>query len=233
MSEKTDNFKNLVIVETNILWSRAKTSSAVSKVEQNRFNSLSNFSAEIFQNRQLINQTTDDIFRDRYNAMKSVKFDDPQAQTYKDLLEAQSRVDVLEHRHKLNQSMLDVAKMMQSINRQLIEVNETLQETNLNLNSFNTKNLEKNNEYLELLKSPLKVTNEEIEAIKVRNRDRLINLSQETSRFMEQIEEFNQLSHKNHADINEQILQNNNLSQEVERTREILNGFHEKLNHFM
>ena len=210
MSEKTDNFKNLVIVETNILWSRAKTSSAVSKVEQNRFNSLSNFSAEIFQNRQLINQTTDDIFRDRYNAMKSVKFDDPQAQTYKDLLEAQSRVDVLEHRHKLNQSMLDVAKMMQSINRQLIEVNETLQETNLNLNSFNTKNLEKNNEYLELLKSPLKVTNEEIEAIKVRNRDRLINLSQETSRFMEQIEEFNQLSHKNHADINEQILQNNN-----------------------
>ena len=92
-----ENLKRIYQTESSILWSRAQSVQIQSLVEENRFLNLQNFSAAFLGNRQLINQNTDDIFRDRYNLLKNTPTKNTNEKEYIDALEAQSRIDILEH----------------------------------------------------------------------------------------------------------------------------------------
>ena len=144
-----ENLKRIYQTESSILWSRAQSVQIQSLVEENRFLNLQNFSAAFLGNRQLINQNTDDIFRDRYNLLKNTPTKNTNEKQYIDALEAQSRIDILEHRSKLNHVMQEANIMMAAINRQLSEVVEMMQETNDQLINFNNRNLDKNKELLQ------------------------------------------------------------------------------------
>ena len=178
------NSKSLFNIESNILWSRGKTSAALSQVEQNRFNFLGAISGEVFQNRALINQTTDDIFRERYNSLRNIVPKNETIAKHRESMIVESRIDVLEHRHKLNKAMLDIGLMMASINRQLREVNETLLDTNERLNIFNNKNLEKNKELFLSQQDFSSISEEDVIALAEKNGERLSKLTQETEQLL-------------------------------------------------
>ena len=225
-----ETLKNLFNIETNILWSRGKTTATLSQVEQNRFNLLGTMSAEIFQNRVLINQTSDDIFRERYNFYRSIK---PQTETlsaYKDSLIAESRIDVLEHRHKLNQSMLDIGLMMASINRQLREISESLLDANERLNEFNRKNLEKNKSFTDSHTILNEVSEEELANLQVKNLQRLVKLAEETENFKSSIDH----TIKAEEQIKKDQLNLSNTSDacsaEIEEIRQIMHQYYENFN---
>lgn len=220
------NSKSLFNIESNILWSRGKTSATLSQVEQNRFNFLGAISGEIYQNRALINQTTDDIFRERYNSLRKITPANETIAKHKESLIVESRIDVLEHRHKLNKAMLDIGLMMASINRQLREINETLMDTNERLNTFNNKNLEMNKELFLSPQDFTKITEEDVVTLAEKNQTRLTMLTKETEDLLHSItktidEEVKiKLNYSEHAQISEKC------AQEIEETRKSILEYH-------
>jgi len=222
------NSKSLFNIESNILWSRGKTSAALSKVEQNRFNFLGAISGEVFQNRALINQTTDDIFRERYNYLRKIIPLNEVVINHKENLIVESRIDVLEHRHKLNKAMLDIGLMMASINRQLREVNETLLDTNERLNSFNNKNLEKNKDLFLSPNDFTKISEDDVIALAEKNRERLAKLTQETEQFLTSIAKTINDEEKIKLDYAEQIQTSKVCADQIEQTRQAIMDYHKK-----
>lgn len=222
------NSKSLFNIESNILWSRGKTSAALSQVEQNRFNFLGAISGEVFQNRALINQTTDDIFRERYNYLRKIIPLNEVVINHKENLIVESRIDVLEHRHKLNKAMLDIGLMMASINRQLREVNETLLDTNERLNSFNNKNLEKNKDLFLSPNDFTKISEDDVIALAEKNRERLAKLTQETEQFLTSIAKTINDEEKIKLDYAEQIQTSKVCADQIEQTRQAIMDYHKK-----
>jgi len=222
------NSKSLFNIESNILWSRGKTSATLSQVEQNRFNFLGAISGEVFQNRVLINQTTDDIFRERYNSLRKITPANEIIAKHKESLIIESRIDVLEHRHKLNKAMLDISLMMASINRQLREINETLMDTNERLNSFNTKNLEMNKELFLSPKDYSNISEEDVVNLAEKNHERLAKLTKETEDLLHSItktideEEKIKLDYLEHTQISQKC------AHDIEETRKAILEYHKK-----
>jgi hypothetical protein len=222
------NSKSLFNIESNILWSRGKTSAALSQVEQNRFNFLGAISGEVFQNRALINQTTDDIFRERYNSLRNIVPKNETIAKHRESMIVESRIDVLEHRHKLNKAMLDIGLMMASINRQLREVNETLLDTNERLNIFNNKNLEKNKELFLSQQDFSSISEEDVIALAEKNGERLSKLTQETEQLLLSISKTINDEEKIKLDYAEQLQTSKQCADQIELTRQAIIAYHNK-----
>jgi hypothetical protein len=235
MSNPKDNLmkeslKKLFNIESSILWSRGKTTATLSKVEQNRFGLLGTISGEIFQNRVLINQTSDDIFRERYNFYRSLEVQNQKLSSYRDILIAESRIDVLEHRHKLNKSMLDIGLMMASINRQLREVSESLLEANESLNEFNMKNFEKNKKFNDNHSISTDISDQEITDLQIKNLKRLEKLTEETENFKNLINETVLAEEKIKKDQIDLCKASETCSSKIEELRQNMLVYYEKLN---
>jgi hypothetical protein len=216
------NSKSLFNIESNILWSRGKTSATLSQVEQNRFNFLGAISGQIYQNRALINQSTDDIFRERYNSLRKINPENETIAKHKEGLIVESRIDVLEHRHKLNKAMLDIGLMMASINRQLREINETLMDTNDRLNTFNNKNLEKNRELFASHHDSTNISEEDALALAEKNQERLGKLTKETEELLLSIAKTSGEEEKIKLDYTESTLISQKCADEIEETRKAI-----------
>jgi hypothetical protein len=216
------NSKSLFNIESNILWSRGKTSATLSQVEQNRFNFLGAISGQIYQNRALINQSTDDIFRERYNSLRKINPENETIAKHKEGLIVESRIDVLEHRHKLNKAMLDIGLMMASINRQLREINETLMDTNDRLNAFNNKNIEKNKELFISHHHITNISEEDVLTLAEKNQERLSKLTKETEELLLSISKTAGEEDKIKLDYTESTLISQKCADEIEETRKVI-----------
>ncbi len=226
MNSPKKSLKSIMAIEANILWTRAKTSALLSLVEQHRFQALSNISSQILEKRQLINQTTDDIYRDRYNALKILPAKTVDDLDYKSILEMESRIDVLEHRHKLNKSMLDVAEMMGSVNRQLLEVTELLQETNQHLNEFNHKRLSENMAKVDLTDISSAYSHDEIKEKYESSLQRIEVLLEKTKGLSIDSENFLEEVNNRKNTIQEQKQISDTIQQEIELVRHKLENWH-------
>jgi hypothetical protein len=100
-------------------------------------------------NRQMANQNTDDIFRNRKAILQSMKVEGPVQANFRDSLLNQAHVDFLDHRSKLNARVIAVSEKMSEINRMLIEVNHMIMEGNAEIVEFNSGNIEKNRQWLD------------------------------------------------------------------------------------
>jgi len=100
-------------------------------------------------NRQMANQNTDDIFRNRKAILQSMKVEGPVQANFRDSLLNQAHVDFLDHRSKLNARVIAVSEKMSEINRMLIEVNHMIMEGNAQIVEFNSGNIEKNRQWLD------------------------------------------------------------------------------------
>lgn len=218
-----ENLKRIYQTESSILWSRAQSVQIQSLVEENRFLHLQNFSAAFLGNRQLINQNTDDIFRDRYNLLKNSPAKNTNEKDYIDALEAQSRIDILEHRSKLNHVMQEANIMMAAINRQLGEVVEMMQETNDQLINFNNRNLEKNAELLQNVNQLTSaVQAQEISAIEEENLVRLKKLQVDATELEKSIADVVHVTHTNREAILKRTKHNENSRTKILDTRKHL-----------
>ena len=218
-----ENLKRIYQTESSILWSRAQSVQIQSLVEENRFLNLQNFSAAFLGNRQLINQNTDDIFRDRYNLLKNTPTKNTNEKEYIDALEAQSRIDILEHRSKLNYVMQEANIMMAAINRQLSEVVEMMQETNDQLISFNNRNLDKNTELLQNInQATSSVESQEISAIEEENLARLKKLQVNAMELEKSIADVVHVTHSNREAILKRTKYNENSRTKILETRKHL-----------
>eukprot|EP00928_Gymnodinium_smaydae_P006061 TRINITY_DN1210_c0_g1_i2.p1 TRINITY_DN1210_c0_g1~~TRINITY_DN1210_c0_g1_i2.p1 ORF type:complete len:288 (+),score=92.14 TRINITY_DN1210_c0_g1_i2:67-930(+) len=118
-------------------------------IEENRALILKNYSAAFMGNRQMANQNTEDIFKNRRAIVKSIKPVDAVQENFKNSRLNEAEVDFLEHRAAMNSRVVAVNEKMAEINKQLIEVNSMIMEGNAEIVSFNSKHLEINRQLLD------------------------------------------------------------------------------------
>jgi len=95
-------------------------------------------SAAFTGNRQLANQNTDDLFRNRQALIRNIDATTPVAVNFKEALTNKAKLEYLEHRSKLNERVLKNSEDLAAINKQLIEVNRHILDTNEEVVTFNS-----------------------------------------------------------------------------------------------
>ena len=141
------NRKALFGLECQVTANKSKAYATRSAIEENRALILKNYTAAFMGNRQLANQNTDDIFRNRRTILSSLF--DAQTDVQKNFVESslnEASIDYLEHRAELNASVLEVNRMMAEVNAGLIEINSKIMKSNesivvliVEICSFNSK----------------------------------------------------------------------------------------------
>ena len=92
------NRRSIFEVEAAVTANRAKAYAARSIVEENRAGILKNYTAAFMGNRQLANQNTDDVFRNRRAIISSIDADTAVEENYRDSLLNEATLEFLEHR---------------------------------------------------------------------------------------------------------------------------------------
>lgn len=144
----TANKAKLHELESVVLGNKQKLYAERSFIEENRLLILKNYTAAFLGNRQMANQNTEDIFRNRKSIVKHYKADDAVKINFAESRLNEARIDYLEHRAKMNAKVAAVNEKMVKINALLIEVNDETMANNQELVDFNTKHVEINTKLL-------------------------------------------------------------------------------------
>ena len=142
------NRKAVFGLECQVTANKTNAYATRSSIEENRALILKNYTAAFMGNRQLANQNTDDIFRNRKTILSSLNTQTDSQQNYVESCLNEASIDYLEHRAALNASVLEVNKMMAEVNTKLIEINSKIMKSNESIVSFNSKNLALNSKIL-------------------------------------------------------------------------------------
>jgi len=143
------NRRAIFEVEAAVTSNRAKAYASRSSVEENRAGILKNYTAAFMGNRQLANQNTDDVFRNRKAILATLETQNDVEENFKESLINQANLDFLEHRSNLNGAVLAVNEKMVAVNKLLIEVNDTIMKANEGIVKFNDNQISQNNKLLD------------------------------------------------------------------------------------
>ena len=146
-----------------------------SAVMENRALIQKNYDAAFLGNRQLANQNTEDIFRNRGAIMNAIKVDSSN-QTQTNFKEAQknlAKIEFLEHRSSLNSKVLDITLRMAAINAELIRINEDVLAANEEIVQYNAAKIAENAEALKSGVDATKATPESNAALVASNAARI------------------------------------------------------------
>ncbi len=152
------NRRSIFEVEAAVTANRAKAYAARSIVEENRAGILKNYTAAFMGNRQLANQNTDDVFRNRRAVISSIEASTPIEENYRESLLNEATLEFLEHRAGLNSAVLGVNEKMVAVNKLLIEINDSIMAANESIVKFNESQIQKNNKLLAGALNPSKAT---------------------------------------------------------------------------
>ena len=131
------NRRAIFEVEASVTSNRAKAYATRSIVEENRAGILKNYTAAFMGNRQLANQNTDDVFRNRKAILATLEANSDVEANYRESLINEANLDFLEHRSNLNSAVLNVNEKMVLVNQMLIDINSTIMKANESIVKFN------------------------------------------------------------------------------------------------
>ena len=138
------NRRKVFEAEIAVSANRTNAYATRSMIEENRAMIMRNYMAAFMGNRQLANQNTDDIFRNRRAIISNIKTSNDKEDNFKESMLNEANIDYLDHRSSLNKAVLEVNDKMIEVNRMLIEINSMIMKSNEGIVSFNAKNLEIN-----------------------------------------------------------------------------------------
>merc|ERR1712232_100397 len=113
-------------------------------IEDNRAKILANYAEAFVGNRQVANQNTDDIFKNRSALLDSMAIEGQSKENYRNSKYNEANVDYLENRSLLNNRVAKANKKMSEINADLIAINAKILETNEEIVKFNASAIETN-----------------------------------------------------------------------------------------
>ena len=142
------NRRAIFEVEGTVTSNRAKAYATRSIIEENRALILKNYTAAFMGNRQLANQNTDDVFRNRKAIIANIDAENDVQQNFKESLTNEASLEFLEHRASLNSAVLSVNEKMVAVNQMLIDINDTIMSANESIVKYNAKQIAANNKLI-------------------------------------------------------------------------------------
>jgi len=142
------NRRKIFELENQVLYNRALAHATRSLVVENQALIKKNYTAAFNGNRQLANQNTDDVFRNRLAIIRNIEAKTPVEINYKEALTNRTKLEFLAHRSKLNERVIKTSEDLSAVNRKLIDVNRAVIDTNEEIVQFNSKLIASNGELL-------------------------------------------------------------------------------------
>ena len=99
-------------------------------IEENRTMIMRNYSSAFVGNRQMANQNTEDIFKNRTAILDAMQVDGQVQMNFRNTKYNEAGIEYLENRSLLNNRVAKVNEMMSDANADLIAINKV--ESNLN-----------------------------------------------------------------------------------------------------
>jgi len=148
--EKNETVKNykrrIFLLEAEIMKNRSQIYISRSIIEENRLMILSNYAAAFVGNRQIANNNTDEIFKNRNKIIENME--ENKETKSNELQKLKAKLDFLNHRTHLNNIVLSISEEMQNINKKLSKINKKILESNQSILEFNEEQTNINEELI-------------------------------------------------------------------------------------
>ena len=136
--EKNKNLeRRMFLLEAEIMKNRSQIYISRSIIEENRLMILSNYAAAFVGNRQIANNNTDEIFKNRNKILENLFENDKLNKANLISKNNKAKLDFLNHRTHLNNTVLTISEEMQKINKKLTEINKKILSSNQSILEFN------------------------------------------------------------------------------------------------
>ena len=136
--EKNKNLeRRMFLLEAEIMKNRSQIYISRSIIEENRLMILSNYAAAFVGNRQIANNNTDEIFKNRNKILENLYENDKLNKANLISKNNKAKLDFLNHRTHLNNTVLTISEEMQKINKKLTEINKKILSSNQSILEFN------------------------------------------------------------------------------------------------
>jgi len=132
-----------------VLTNKTKLYKVRAIIEENRALLLKNYASAFVGNRQIGNQNTDDLFKNRRSALTSLKVDGQVQENFRQSKLNEANLDFLEHRASMNKRVAETNTAMTAANAKLIEINSLIMKSNGEVVAFNAAAIETNKKLLE------------------------------------------------------------------------------------
>ena len=172
------NRAELFLAECEVMQNKANAYLARSLVQENQALIAKNYNSAFMGNRQLANQNTEDLFRNRYAIYRNMTVDASSAVqvNYREAMTNRAKIEFLEHRSSLNTKVLEITLEMAQINAQLIGVNAKVMDANQGILDFNASCISKNSDLLKSGISAADASPESNAAIIAENANRIATI---------------------------------------------------------
>jgi len=144
-----ENEAQLHGLHMEVLTNKTKLYKVRAIIEENRALLLKNYASAFTGNRQIGNQNTDDLFKNRRTALKGLKVDGQVQENFRQSKINEANVDFLEHRALMNKRVAQTNLKMTEANAKLIEINSMIMSSNAEIVKFNAAAIETNTKLLE------------------------------------------------------------------------------------
>jgi len=175
---------------------------ARSMIEENRANIMQNYSATFVGNRQMTNENTESIFKNRVAILDALKTDGPVQENFKNSKYNESTIEYLENRSLLNNRVAKVNQKMSEANADLIAINDEVLKSNEEIVTFNAAQIETNSKLLEGLQAD-KATPEANAARIVSNQAEIAKIKERNDKYNNDMGEKHKLIKENRKSIEE------------------------------
>ena len=136
--EKNKNLeRRMFLLEAEIMKNRSQIYISRSIIEENRLMILSNYAAAFVGNRQIANNNTDEIFKNRNKILENLYENDKLNKANLISKNNKAKLDFLNHRTHLNNTVLTISEEIQKINKKLTEINKKILSSNQSILEFN------------------------------------------------------------------------------------------------
>merc|ERR1740130_1305192 len=145
----SENEAKLHSMHMDVFTNKTKLYAVRAVIEENRSLIIKNYASALQGNRNVANQNTDDIFKNRVGILDSLKVDGQVQENFRNTKYNESNVDFLEHRSQINNRVAKGCVAMAAANAKLIEINGMIMESNAAIVTFNQSAVETNQKLLE------------------------------------------------------------------------------------
>lgn len=125
-------------LEGSVNHNKAKAYLLRSKIAENAALINKNYNAAFLGNRQLANENTDAIFRNRIALFQALPANNDIERNYREAKINQAKLAFLDHRSALNAQVLSISQDMAAVNSQAIAVNRRVMEVNESIREKNS-----------------------------------------------------------------------------------------------
>ena len=199
----SENRKRVFAIDAEVMTNKALIYSSRSIIEENRSMILSNYAAAFMGNRQLANNNTDEIFKNRHAILDNINTQNDTEANFVNAQKNKASLDFLDHRSKLNSEVLEISKDIVEINSKLIEINERIMASNKRIVDFNSEQIETNTDLLSDGLYEEKATPEKNAELIAQNRNKMTDLESRVIKNRKKMEELVDKSENNSKSLME------------------------------